>query len=328
MFIGDSWTGGADAPQGMSYPDALLRRMNNLGPKQEVRGINLGKGSLNSAEALLVFLEYQRKVRPKTLIALVGINNLWNTEDIDLVRDRLRAELNQPPVPKKSGWSDHLRHMITRLKVARGCRIIYYRLVEQRQMVGPPPFNSYLKPYFDLHGQDRAAEGRQYLVKNLDRASSYDDFYRVMLYSFSYDLDAVKKYLQEQSAWKPELIRYKFDLVQRNRRLQEKLLLLEEHIKALKLICDRNGISLIIQNYPHLNPAVASMDEALRDIAARHHIEFVDQYTLFKKELGIERWKSIMTHSHVNSQGYAIMAENLLRHSAILNNIVRLAPNH
>lgn len=317
LFIGDSWTGGADASPGMGYPDVLVRRLNELQPKRPVQGFNFGRGSLNSAESALMFLKYYKDVRPAALVVLVGINNLWNTEDIGLAGRRLGAELGRGPLPAESSLKDVFLSLTEHLKLARLFRIVRYQMFRRWELAGPHPYNKYVKPYFDLHGQGRVEDGRRYLIENLGRASSYDDFYRIMLYSFSYDKEAAEKYLKERGVWKPELVRYRFDQEERQRRLREKYALLEEHIKDLKLICDRDHIAMILQDYPHLDPAVAELNDALRNIAAKLGIEFVDQYALFRKEVGEARWKSLMTRSHVNGEGYGVMADNLLRRSTI-----------
>ncbi|MDD5629737.1 MAG: SGNH/GDSL hydrolase family protein [Elusimicrobia bacterium] len=317
LFIGDSWTGGADAPAGAGYPEVLVRRLNERGPRRPVQGFNLGRGSLNSAEAALLFLKYYRDVRPAVVVALVGINDLWNTEDVALAGRRLNAELGRAPLPAASRWGDGLPALAGRLKLARLWRILRYRMFRRWELAGPHPYNRYVMPYFELHGQGRVEEGRRYLIANLGRASSYDDFYRVMLYSFSYDEEAAQKYLKERGVWRPGLVRYRIDRDQRRRALREKYAILEGHLRDLKGICDRDRVALILQDYPHLDPAVAELNGALRGSAAKLGIEFVDHYALFRKELGRARWKSLLTRSHVNGEGYALMADNLLRHSSI-----------
>jgi lysophospholipase L1-like esterase len=88
--------------------------------------------------------------------------------------------------------------------------------------------------------------------------------------------------------------------------------LLDEHTSNLKAICDMHGIRMILQNYPYYNnPSVDELDIKLREIAGKLNIFFVDHYQYFTEVVGKDRWKRVQTYSHINNEGYALMAENL-----------------
>jgi len=315
MFIGDSWTEGADAPKEQGYADDLIRQLRATYPSTEIQAFNLGKGSFNSAEASLEFLKNYKKIKPALLVVLTGTNNCWNIEDVELARKYFLSSDNGSVINDDDSLYSKALTASQHLKIVKLFNICYFNFIlSHKEVIGHHPMNDYVGPYFQILAKGNPERAREYLIKNLNRASSYDDFYRVMLYSFAYDTKRVEEYLKSRSVWKPSLIHYRFDKSKRSDYLAKKYDFLKEHIKALKQICDSNNIVMILQDYPFMSPYCFELDQKLGDVAQEYNIMFVSQYKIFNSQLSQDAWKRLMTFAHVNSDGYKFMAANLLKY--------------
>ena len=98
VCIGDSFTYGMGAPEGHSYPDYLQRRFDADRPG-EVRVVNLGRGGSNSSQAVIAletFLARGEDAGHIIVLALTGLNNVWNLADAsfwDLDPDQIPATI-------------------------------------------------------------------------------------------------------------------------------------------------------------------------------------------------------------------------------------------
>jgi lysophospholipase L1-like esterase len=78
LCLGNSWTLGAGAPPGMSYPDHLRRMLQGTFKGKDIRVINAGVGSLNSAEMLDRLKPQIDSIKPDLIILQAGEPNMWN----------------------------------------------------------------------------------------------------------------------------------------------------------------------------------------------------------------------------------------------------------
>jgi len=81
----------------------------------------------------------------------------------------------------------------------------------------------------------------------------------------------------------------------------------------LKTICDKNQIIMVIQSYPFYGEMTYyNTNIKLQETAQKNAIPFLDHYALFQSRLGIARWKTMMTQSHINENGHLMMAGDIL----------------
>jgi|GEM_PF-6519940 len=319
MFIGDSWTAGAGAEFSQGYVDVFLSLLRKEYPDTKIEGFNYAQGSFNSSQACLEFLKHYRKVKPHLLVALIGINNIWNTQDLSLVRRYFDRELGFEAEDKCQIYIlERILSWLNKLRIVKLARIAYFNLIlKQVKMVGPHPMDDhYVAPCFEILSRTADKEKvKECLIQNIDKASSYDDFYRLMLYLFSFQSDDVKDFLQKRHLWKPWLITFKFNQKQHDSIVSLRHEILEEHLIYLKKICKLNNTKMIVQNYPQYGFSyVIDLNNALFQIAMKIDVPFVDHYTSFIESLGIEGFKNVLTRcSHVNTEGHYLMAQNLYK---------------
>lgn len=77
MCIGNSYTYGAGAPKGFSYPEQLEKFLNNEG-KKKYQVINRGLLNVNSTFITESLPKWLEKDRPEIVFAMVGEPNMWN----------------------------------------------------------------------------------------------------------------------------------------------------------------------------------------------------------------------------------------------------------
>jgi tetratricopeptide (TPR) repeat protein len=79
-------------------------------------------------------------------------------------------------------------------------------------------------------------------------------------------------------------------------------------IEKIVKICQKEGIRIILQNYPYQHRA----NESIKKVAEEYLIPFVDNCSLFNKLLKTERFEEyFVPDSHCNAKGYGIMAQNI-----------------
>lgn len=135
LCIGDSFTFGVGSSAGRSYPEqleaVLQRRL-----KQPVDVVNDGVPSYNSSQVLRRLPHALARARPSVVVALVGLNNAWNTT---------YGPLGLPGESRLEGW----------LRWLESLRLV--RLVRQARV---DPQAMYPDEYLRLDGQGDDNEQR------------------------------------------------------------------------------------------------------------------------------------------------------------------------
>lgn len=124
LCVGDSFTFGTGASSpAMAYPSQLrevLREMDPHHPALEWEVINHGWPGRNSSELLQRLPELLREYRPNYVVILVGVNNLWNTTEMDQSNPDFEGDLTGPP---QANWR-------WRWRTRRLLRVAFVRLRE------------------------------------------------------------------------------------------------------------------------------------------------------------------------------------------------------
>lgn len=86
---------------------------------------------------------------------------------------------------------------------------------------------------------------------------------------------------------------------------------LKDDLEAIAEFCRENNIKLIVQNYPY---PYFSVNKLLEDLALKHSLPFVDNYSVFKELVEKEgREKYILDSDHCTTKGHAVMVENIYK---------------
>jgi lysophospholipase L1-like esterase len=311
MLIGDSWTEGAEAKKGEGYTDILMTFLREKYSDMHFELFNYAKGSFNSSEACIIFVRNYKSIRPDLLIVLFGINNGWNTQDVNLAFHLLENDLG---FFRK--YSERLR-ILEKLRIVRLYRILKFEfyLKNQKMQYGHPS-NDFSSEYFHLRNQEKIDEALDYLIQNYEKAPTYDDFYKLVLYHFGYNSHSAKKLLKEKKCFKPTLIKMSFSQIQHDNYIKKSGRIIKDQIYLLKKICDSNNIILLLQSYPEVTNEAWSwkkhINSFIRDAVSKKDIYFVDHERIFEESFTKEKWQEITTGGkHVNAKGYSIMAKNL-----------------
>lgn len=315
MFIGDSWTVGVDAPLGQGYTDVLHNLLMSSAEGYNFSFINLAKSSNNSSEALVKFTRGYEEFRPHFLIVLFGLNNSWNTYDVEIANKELGLELgiyvdeNENLLLSNSAVTNALR----KLKLVRLYSLIKFELVDRKiPLQYGLPGSQFGVRYFTLNNDDRDS-AFDYLVDNYQKADSYDDFFRYVLYHFEYNSQDAIDSLLERNIYFPDRMTVEFDQEKHDQYIKHFFSILEGQVELIKELCDRNNIILIMQTYPEVEDGMwtSELNTMLRLITTKHSIRLVDHEQIFRSKYSLEEWKNIKTKFHVSSVGYADMADNI-----------------
>lgn|GEM_PF-4077601 len=85
----------------------------------------------------------------------------------------------------------------------------------------------------------------------------------------------------------------------------------EHDIEQIIILCQKEGISLVLCNYPEkYTGQKKDISQVLRKLAQKYRIPFVDNYAIFE-ELGDKKLDYFIYDEHCNQQGYALMARNV-----------------
>jgi len=77
LTVGNSYTAGAGAPEGQSYP-AQLQKMLDKHKPEKYKVINRGRGNVNSTYILENLPDWLKKDRPQVVFVMTGEPNRWN----------------------------------------------------------------------------------------------------------------------------------------------------------------------------------------------------------------------------------------------------------
>lgn len=321
MFIGDSWTQGADAAPMPGYVPLTIEKLNQICTGKNVQGYNFAWGSTNSSQAIHQFLDNYRKIKPHILVVMTGANNGWNTQDILTARKRIRNEIHISDEQEFIKFSEYIINNFKKLKIIKLYKLIQYNLVYKPKEI-KFPFgkieSKYTAGYMQTLNETKSPqEAREYLLRNFSKPN-YNDFFKLILHSFGGNIKETQKYLKDRNLWTSKLIKGDLNFEQIEMYKESAFKILEDDLTNLKSLCDQENIKIIIENYPHL--AFESVNNVLKTIASKLQIAYVDHYKYFEENIGYEEWKKIMTLGHVNYKGHEYMAVNL---TAISSNIIK-----
>ncbi|KKU13901.1 MAG: hypothetical protein UX17_C0006G0015 [Parcubacteria group bacterium GW2011_GWC2_45_7] len=86
---------------------------------------------------------------------------------------------------------------------------------------------------------------------------------------------------------------------------------LRHDLEKIVELCQQNNIKLVIQNYPY---PFALANKALRDVAVRHSLPFVDNLSVFDAlaaKHGMEKY--FINDNHCTIEGHKVMAQNVYK---------------
>jgi lysophospholipase L1-like esterase len=323
MFIGDSWTQGAEAAPRPGYVDLTIEKLNRLYPNKNIQGYNFAWGSTNSSQAIHQFLDHYHNIKPHILVVMTGANNGWNTQDILTARKRIKnmIQINDNAENQENiKFTEYLINTFKKLKIIKLYNLISYNIVyKSKEIKIPFADNEYVTGYnraFDTEGPEKA---REYLINNYKEGiTDYNQLYRLMLHSFGGNINNTLDYLRNKNIYKPRLIKDNIDVKYYERYKGLPLKILEDNLTDLKLLCDQEGIITVIKNYPHIK--FKDFNRVLAIVAQKTKcIYYVDHYRYFESNVGYEEWDKIITPAHVNYKGHEYMADNL---TSILSDII------
>ena len=91
LTVGNSYTAGAGAPEGQSYP-AQLQRMLNKQKSEKYKVINRGRGNVNSTYILENLSDWLKEDRPQIVFVMTGEPNSWNKYGLDQFLAKYKPE--------------------------------------------------------------------------------------------------------------------------------------------------------------------------------------------------------------------------------------------
>lgn len=326
MFIGDSWTEGADALPGYGYDDVLYKLLTDNVKNTRFAFNNLARSSNNSSQALVAFTRTFQEYKPQFLIALFGTNNYWNTYDIDTAQHELNAINNINGVStigsnvksskKLTLLFASIINNLKRLRIYKLYSLIKFNYIDSKKPLAygiPNNGNDFILQFFIIFSANKRDEAIEYLTNNYKNVGSYDDFFRYVLYYFGYDSKKAVDYLSSKNIYFPEKITTEFNQEKHDQNANNIFSILERQLVQLQELCTHYNISLIIQTYPEIESGtwVSQINTIIRSIATKHTIRLVDQEMAFRSKYSEEEWKNIKTNYHVTAAGYSEMAKNL-----------------
>ena len=326
LFIGDSWTQGADAVPEPGFSSRTVKKLNEHFPDRTYRECNYAWGGANSSQAVLQFFDHYNEVKPKIVIVLTGANNAWNTQDVAAARRRLAKALEGNEQAEKITLGERLINTGKKLKLVKLYLLIKQYLVTSHELETEDFKNEFSQGYFNTFVDSGSGEtARDYLLENYrENEHDYYDLFRLLLHSFDGDIDKTVAWLEENNLWYPEKLKGKFD-IEENRRYHERgVEILEEQLAGLKQFCDAEGVVMIVQNYPHQHPGIQYLNSLIGKMAEKLAIVYVDQARYFTETVGLEEWSRVLTQGHVNAQGHEYMAENLF---SVLSDLIETGEN-
>ena len=140
VIIGDSWTEGAGSKNGKSYGYFLAETLNKKYPQKKIKVFNLGRGSFNSAESLVDFIQNLKKIKPDILVAMMGMNNGWNRQDVELSFKYIQRKLNQLPLDNIFIRRNYLKNT----RIYRLASILYFEMfIKNKKMEFGHPYDEF-----------------------------------------------------------------------------------------------------------------------------------------------------------------------------------------
>ncbi len=184
---------------------------------------------------------------------------------------------------------------------------------------------SHMSYFYNMLYRDEYKEGALD-IKHCLKAIQFDPLYEhhhyyTLLHSFEtqskYDADYVFGFFQKMLEDDPGLAESKlfmnyYTFFREQEQLEGKIdEWLEQDLEAIVRLCRKNNIKVIVQNYPY---PYAIANRALKDIAEKYSLPFVDNQAVFDKRVNEENRKEYFhDDDHCTTKGHRIMAENVYK---------------
>jgi len=313
MFIGDSWTQGADATPEPGFAPRTIEKLNQLDPDKNFREYNFAWSGTNSSQAIHQFFDHYDSVNPKIVVILTGANNGWNTQDVASAQRRLDNAIAGKSTARESSHGETIINSLKKLKLFKLYMLIKHNMIRTENTLYDSFSDDFSKTYFAILADQMDEEtARNHLLNNYRKSDhDYLNFFKLVMHSYGGDIDATISCLEENNLWSPQELEGKFNIEENNRYRNNFLIILENNLTSLKKFCDSRNITLIVQNYPHLHLGFRSMNQSIGKIADKLEVVYVDHDQYFEKTIGPDEWQKVSTQGHVNAQGHEYMADNL-----------------
>ncbi len=343
LCVGDSFTFGAGAKNGYSYPEQLQRLLD--GGKLKYTVYNLGVPATNSSIVLLKLPGWIELYKPRMVVLLIGANDRWNFE-------------NSKYYFFQKGRGIYLYRLENCLLKLKTYKLLKLLMMNMDKLVSggkkyPLNFTAARRPNPDVEGQLKLAFEYFDRDRNFDKVkemaekvliSDPENDRAILLLGWIY-LDSDKTELAELNLKKAiqinpnnmEAHKQLFRLyrhINKNELAKEELEIMlkfspeNEELKTLKkfgIPCAKDEellfrqlkynlkqiidllrskrIALILQTYP-----CRESNAWFREIARDYNIPLVDQESAFK---GLNYKDYSVSDGHPNERGYSIMAKGL-----------------
>jgi GDSL-like Lipase/Acylhydrolase family len=313
MFIGDSWTAGADATPEPGFAPRTILKLNQLVPDKNFIEYNFAWGGTNSSQAIHQFFDYYDSVNPEIVVVLTGANNGWNTRDVASAQRRLDNAIAGKSTALESYLGETIVNSLKNLKLFKLYMLIKHNPIKVENTLYNSYSDDFSRTYFDILAEDRDENAaRDHLLNNYRKDDhDYLNFFKLVMHSYRGDIDATISCLEENNLWNPRELKGKFNIEENKCYRNQSTNILEKNLTGLKEFCDSRGITLIIQNYPHLHLEFRSLNQSIGKIAEKLEAVYVDHDQYFEETIGEDEWERVSTQGHVNARGHAYMADNL-----------------
>lgn len=322
MFIGDSWTQGADAAPEPGFSSRTVGKINEILPEMNCIEYNFAWSGTNSSQAVHQFFDNFKEANPAVVIILTGANNGWNTRDIGSARRRLINAINEGRISPIKNRREEIVNFCKNLKVFKLYLLIKEHLFKSKNTLYDTYSDPFSRTYFKILSERRDNKpARQYLLDNFSEDDhDYLNFFKLLLHSCEGNIDNTISCLKENKLWKPQKLEGKFDIEANKRYINQSVSILKNNLKGLKRFCDSRNIILVIQNYPHPHLGFRNLNQSIGKIASELDAVYVNHDRYFETVIGRDEWLEVSTQGHVNARGHEYMADNL---SAVLIDLIK-----
>ncbi|MBL7197051.1 MAG: hypothetical protein ISS47_03015 [Candidatus Omnitrophica bacterium] len=342
LCLGDSFTFGGNLPIEESYPFQLQKILNERNSNNKLTVINGGYCERNSAQILRLLPGAIRRYKPGTIILLVGHSNWFNFIGFDkernfysslkdkifdlrlykmvkiitlnlqqkilLMQTRHSGVANAEKHLEKRRLSsivDPERNILKEIATSRLMSVGYLNQIGEKEKA-----SELFKKYFYIDTDSdllvyQISECLNYAYElSLDEGTNYDP--ALILMDF-------QRRLENDRDLKDVLLRdyfLVFQNIQKSFKSDQIITKLKNDLEDIVSICRKNGITLIMQDYPLPYPMA---DMTLRNAALEHSLPLVRNSRVFSRliEAGAEREEYSIEDGHCTAKGYRIMAENI-----------------
>lgn len=354
ICVGDSYTFGAGAKNGYSYPEQLQKLINEENLKWTV--YNLGTGGMNSSTLLLKLPKWIELYSPRIVVLLIGANDYWNLENSNyyLFQKGKRAYIYR----LEEFLFQFRTYKLLKLLAMSMNKLIYG---QKKNHINFTPIR---KPNLEIEnelrlarkylGQERDFNKVKELAQNVIITDPQNDEAYFLLGSLYYDTNEFKlseenfKKALEINPYNLEAHKQLFRLywsLNANEPAEKELEVMlrispeDEDLKKLQKfgipphkdeeLCFKQltynliqvlklakpmKIYLILQNYPNSYPPYAQ--EAIRYISQKYGLSLVDNASAFS---GLNYKDYSASDAHPNERGYSVIAKNVFKELKKIN---------